>query len=149
LLKSVAEASDSRPEDVAWAKRTLAAIAAAVGSADQRRNAIATLKNDQSPSSIADVRSRIAALMVAYRTVAGDDRRVIIRELIALHERAIRDETATSKDWFQLAQLHRVGGDRVAARKCLDELMKREPKNLFYVAVNVDDIVAEGRLYDA
>jgi tetratricopeptide (TPR) repeat protein len=149
VLKVVAEASDSPPDDSEWAKRTMAAISAAIGSADQRRNAIAALKDGQSPVSIADVRSRIGALMVAYRIVAGDDRRVVIRELISLHERVVRDESATSKDWFQLAQLHRVAADRTASRKCLTELMNREPKNLFYVAVNVDDLVAEGRLDDA
>jgi cellulose synthase operon protein C len=146
VLTAVAEAKDGSPEDAAWAKRTLAAIQAALGSAEQKRDAIANLKDGTQPKSIADVRSRIAALLVAYRTVGGDDRRIVLGELIEQLERIVRDESATSKDWFQLAQLFRVAGNRAGCRKCLDELMKREPKNLFYVAVNVDDLLLDGRL---
>ncbi len=124
VLKSVAEAKDGKPDDVAWARRTLAAIAAARGTAEQKRNALAILREGDRPNTIAEIRSRIGALLVAYRTVSGDDRRIVRSELIELFGRVVRDDSATSKDWFQLAQLYRVAGDRAHCRGCLDELMK-------------------------
>ena len=87
--------------------------------------------------------------MVAYRTVGGDDRRVVVRDLIALLDGVVREPSATSNDWFQLAQLYRVAGDRDRCRKCLGELTKREPNNLYYLAVNVDDLLGDNRIDDA
>jgi tetratricopeptide (TPR) repeat protein len=74
---------------------------------------------------------------------------MVVREMIALLGDIVRDPSATSNEWYQLAQFHRLAGDRAAARKCLQELTRREPNNLFYVAVTVDDHLSELRLEDA
>lgn len=150
VLMSIAEDKDARPEDAAWARRTIAVLTAALGTPDQKRDAIGTLRDAvERPMSVAESRSRLAALGVALRSVSGDDRRLVVREMIGLTSGIVRDPTATSNDWFQLAQLHRMAGDRPAARKCLQELSKREPNNLFYLAVNVDDLLSEGKLEEA
>src|SRR5207249_9574952 len=85
LLTSIAEDKDARPDDVAWARRTLAALTAALGTADQKRDAVGVLRDgSERPASIDDARARAAALSVAFRTVSGDDRRVVVNEMIGL-----------------------------------------------------------------
>ncbi|HKB01460.1 MAG TPA: tetratricopeptide repeat protein, partial [Gemmataceae bacterium] len=150
VLTAIADDAASTPDDALWAKQTLAALTAAIGAPDQRRDAVARLRDAGGhPASIADARSRLAALNVALRTVSGEDRRVVVREMTALLAGIVRDPAATSNDWFQLAQLHRVAGDRTAARQCLQELARREPDNLFYLSAYVDDLLADNRLDDA
>jgi tetratricopeptide (TPR) repeat protein len=147
VLTSIADDKDARPEDAAWAKRTVAALTAALGTPGQRREAVAALREGgEKPASLDDARSRVSALTVAFKTTGGDDRRVVVREMIALLAGIVRDPGATSNDWFQLAQLYRVAGDRASCRKCLQELLKREPNNFFYVAVAVDDLLSESQL---
>lgn len=145
VLTAFAEDKSAKPEDVAWAKQSLAALMAAMGSPEQKRGALNCLPKGQA-ASIEEARQRLASLLVVFRAVGGDDRRVVVRDLIGLLAQIVRHESATSNDWFQLAQLHRVAGDRVATRTCLTELTKREPKNLYYLAVSVDDWLAENRL---
>jgi len=150
VLTSIAEDKDARPDDIAWARRTLAALSAALGTPDQKRDAVGVLRDGADrPGSIDDARARAAALSVAFRTVSGDDRRIVVHELIGLFAYIVRDPSATSNDWFQLAQLYRVAGDRAASRKCLQELTKREPRNLYYLAINVDDLLSENKLDEA
>jgi tetratricopeptide (TPR) repeat protein len=150
ILTAVAQDADSRLEDAAWARRTLAVLTAALGSRDGKREVIEALRGaTDKPATIADARSRVAALAVALRTAIGEDRRVIIRAMIDLLKQVVADPLATSNDWYQLAQLHASAGDGAAARECLTELTRREPKNLFYLALVVDDLVNDGRLADA
>jgi len=150
VLNAVAQDKDSRPEDAAWARRTLAALTAALGTPDRKGEAIEALRaGGDKPATVADARSRATALAVALRTAAGEDRRVIIREMIALLTQAANDPAASANDWYQLAQLHAAAGDRAAARVCLAQLTKREPKNLFYLALVVDDLVNDDRLDEA
>ena len=149
VLTAIADDKESRPEDAAWARRTVAALTAALGTPDQKERAVRSLDNGDRPKSLADARSRVAALTVVLRTVSGDDRRALARELIGLLTEITRDSSATSNDWYQLAQLHGLAGDRAAARRCLVELVNREPKNLFYLALAVDDLLSDGKLTEA
>jgi len=145
VLTAFAEDKSAKPQDVAWAKQSLAALAAVIGSPDQKRVALNSLPKGQA-AFIEEARQRLASLLVVFRAVGGDDRRVLVRDLIGLLSQIVRHESATSNDWFQLAQLHRVAGDRVATRTCLTELIKREPRNLYYLSVSVDDLLSENRL---
>jgi tetratricopeptide (TPR) repeat protein len=146
VLRALAADKDAG-DDATWAKRALAALTAALGTADQRRDAIGALRSGTDrPASIADARSRVATMAVALRTVSGEDRRLLLREMIALASGIVRDPTATSNDWYQLAQLYRAAGDRAEARNCLEELTRREPGNLFYMAAAVNDLLSENRL---
>lgn len=150
VLSAIAKDPESGKEEAAWARRTLAALTAALGVPDQKRDAVSALRDaGGAPTSVEDARGRLAALTVAYRSVGGDDRRVVTREMIGLLSGIVRDPAATSNDWYQLAQLHRVAGDRAGCRKCLEELTRREPRNLFYLAVSVDDLLSDNRLDDA
>lgn len=150
VLTAIAEDRSSPASDTAWARQTLAALTAALGSPDRKRAAIDGLRESAGNlGTIADARSRVAALSVALRSVTGDDRRVVVRESIDLLTAVVKDDSATSNDWYQLAQLHAAAGDRPSARTCLRELTRREPNNLFYLALVVDDLLAENRLDEA
>jgi tetratricopeptide (TPR) repeat protein len=150
VLAALSEDKDGPPEDAAWARRTLAVLTAALGTADRKRDAIAALRTpDDRPSTETEARSRLAALTVALRTLTGDDRRLVLRESIELLKTIVGSPAATANDWYQLAQLHAAIGDGPAARECLHRLVKREPKNLFYLALVVDDLVNDGRLDEA
>ena len=64
-------------------------------------------------------------------------------------DRVVRDPAATSNDWFQLAQLYRVAGDRANCRKCLEELTTpgaEEPVLRWRLAV--DDLLSDNRAGD-
>jgi tetratricopeptide (TPR) repeat protein len=149
ILTRLADDPQSPSADVEWAKRILTALTAAKGSAQERHDAIAKLSTGSGTiRSLDEARSRVAALMVAMRTNSGDDRRVIVREMIQILDAVVRDPKSASNDWFSLAQLHRMNGDRTAARRCLEQIVQREPNNLFYIAVNVDDLLSENRLDD-
>ena len=150
VLTAIAQDQGVRAADAAWARRTSAALTAALGSPDQKRKAVAALSgSSDSPSGPAEARSRVAALAVALRTATGDERRAIVRELVGLLTTITKDRTATSNDWYQLAQLHAVGGDRAAARQCLHQLTLREPNNQYYLSLVVDDLLTDGRLEEA
>ncbi|HEX3152429.1 MAG TPA: tetratricopeptide repeat protein [Gemmataceae bacterium] len=150
ILTMIADAKDSPSADAAWAKQTLATLTAAFGTPERQQEAIQILKAAGIPSaSIDEVRSRAAALTIALRTVSGDDRRAIVRELIELLTAVTRDPVATANDWLQLAQLQRTNGDRAAVRRSLQVLTKREPDNLFYLALNVDELLSDNKLEEA
>jgi tetratricopeptide (TPR) repeat protein len=150
ILNAVADDKDSRPEDAAWARRILAALTAALGTPEKKRDALNVLRGGgDKPTTVVEIRSRLGALTMALRTVTGEDRHLVLREMIGLLMQVVKDPAATSNDWYQLAQLHAAAGDRSAARECLQQMTRREPKNLFYVALVVDDLVNDNRLDEA
>jgi cellulose synthase operon protein C len=150
ILMLIADAKDSPPADAAWAKTMLATLNATFGADERKQEAIKTLRGDGKPSaSIEEARQRVAALTVAMKTLSGDDRRAVIREMIELLTAVTHDPAATSNDWLQLAQLQRAKGDHVAVRRCLQELNKREPSNHYYQSLYVDELLGENKLDDA
>src|SRR5262249_321637 len=150
VLTAISQDKDSPPDDAAWARRTLAALTATLGTPDRKREAINTLREGADrPGTVADARSRAAALTVALRTVTGDDHRLLLPEMTSFLAAITKDLPATSGDWYQPAQLHAAAGNRDAARECLNELTRREPKNLFYLSLVTDPLVADNRLEEA
>jgi tetratricopeptide (TPR) repeat protein len=146
VLKAMSESSDTPKTDADWAKQTIAALTAALGTPEQKQNALNTLRTGDVPSDAGDVRARLNALGIALRSAGGEDRRAVVRDMIRLLAGLVRDPSATSNDWFQLAQLYRVAGDRANCRKCLEELTKREPNNLTFAAARLDDLLGENDL---
>lgn len=150
VLEQLGKNMQAPEADRVWATRTMAALLAAHGSPEQRQQALQQLRANNSPTiSLEDARSRIAALMVAMRANGGDDRKVVVREMVQLLDRITSDPQATANDWFTLAQLHRMMGDRATSRKALEAMLKLEPNNRFFLAVNVDDLLSENRLEEA
>lgn len=149
VLTALAENKDTPPADAAWARQTLAVLTASLGTPEQKRQSIAILKDGAKPATIEEARSRVSALTVAFRAVGGGDRRAIVEEMISLSKEIITGGHATSNDWYHLAQLFRVIGDRAGCRKCLVELTKRDPNNLFYLAIRIDELLDEGLLEEA
>ena len=146
VLKAMSESADTPKADTAWAKQTIAALTAALGTPEQRQGALNTLRAADTPATAGEIRTRLNALGIALRSAGGDDRRAVVRDMIRLLAGLVQDPAATSNDWFQLAQLYRVAGDRANCRKCLEELTRREPNNLTYAAARLDDLLADNDL---
>ena len=146
VLKAMSESPDMPKPDADWAKQTIAALTAALGTPEQKQGALNTLRTADTPATASEVRTRLNALGIALRSAGGDDRRAVVRDMIRLLAGLVRDPSATSNDWFQLAQLYRVAGDRASCRKCLEELTKREPNNLVFAAARLDDLLSENDL---
>lgn len=141
----------ARPEDVAWAKRTAALLAASRGGAGEIRQVVLTLK-DMKPepgSSLEDLRSLSASLTLASRHAHGQERKDLLRQGVAAMKRVTADKQATARDWHRLAQLYRQVGDREAGDQAIKEAMRRDETNLFYVSAYVNDLLKDGRLTDA
>lgn len=149
VLRSLADNSEGRPQDVAWAKQHIAALTATFGDATAKKDALSELRNAAKPTTIEGSRTRANTLAMAIKSVSGDDRRAIVRELVELYSAVVADASATSADWYQLAQIYRLAGDRANSRKCLEELNRREPNNLLYVAIRVDDLLSDNDLKGA
>ena len=149
VLKAMAESPDTPKADAGWARQTIAALVAALGTAEQKQNALSVLRGAAAPVAAAEVRSRVNALGIALRSAGGDDRRAVVGDMIRLLTGLVQDPSATSNDWFQLAQLYRAAGDRANCRKCLEELTKREPNNLVYAAARLDDLLSDNQLATA
>jgi cellulose synthase operon protein C len=152
VLKGLEALKAASPDDVAWAKRMQAGIVAAKGSAAQKRQSIDILQASGQTSgtgeSLDEDRSKLAVLLGTFRAATGENRRLVLKQMTEILERLTSGPKGTSNDWFHLAQLYRATGDRVQTRRALEEIMKRDPKNLFFVAANVDDLLSESQ-YDA
>lgn len=146
ILAAIARGADTPKEDADWAKQTIAALTAALGTPEQKQNALNTLRKSDAPTTVGEVRTRLNALGIALRSAGGEDRKAVVRDMIRLLSDLVRDPAATSNDWFQLAQHYRVAGDRPNCRKCLEELTIREPNNLLFAAARVDDLLSENDL---
>jgi cellulose synthase operon protein C len=146
VLKAMSDNPDTPKADAAWAKQTIAALTAALGTPEEKQNALNTLRSADAPTAAGEVRTRLNALGIALRSAGGDDRRAVVHDMIRLLTGLVQDPSATSNDWFQLAQLYRVAGDRANCRKCLEELTKREPNNLVYAAARLDDLLGDNSL---
>ena len=151
VLTALAADKNAKPEDVAWAKQAEAAIRLQLGDAEGGKVAQADLKKwlDSEPATVAEHRNRVSVLSAALRTANGVEKEPILSALLQSLGEITKGSVATVADWYQLSQLYRGVGDRTNARRCLGELLKREPNNLQYLAINVDDLISDGRLADA
>ena len=149
-LKDFANRSADRPADVAWATRNIAMLNATGGTPQQRRAAIADLrKTGDELGSIEEMRSRVNGLAVASRQMAGLERRAALNEAIGLLKQIVESKEANPRDTYHLGQFYRLAGQRDKYRECLEVLMQRDPANLYYVVVYVDDLLDNGELAKA
>jgi len=151
VLATLAADKNAKPEDAAWAKQAESAIRLQLGDADGGKVSPAEVKKwlAREPSTVADHRNRVAAMTAALRTANGPDKEPILAAMIQSLSEITKGSAATVADWYQLSQVYRGVNDRTNARRCLGELLKREPNNLQYLAINVEDLISDGRLADA
>ncbi|WP_020473845.1 tetratricopeptide repeat protein [Zavarzinella formosa] len=151
VLKALIANKNTKPEDVAWAKQAETAIRFQLGDKDGDKFDPAELKKwlEQEPRDITGHRGRVTALTGIVRSVSGSAKEPVVAALLRSLTEVTKDPSATVGDWYQLAQVYRSIGDRANSRRCLNELLKREPNNLQYLAINVEELLSEGRLADA
>ena len=151
VLQALASDKNARPEDAQWAAQAVAAIRWQSGDSEGAKPDPAELKTlvERKPQSIAEHRARVQGLTAAFRGAEGMAREPILAALIESLRELTADASATVGDWYQLSQVYRGIGDRSNARRCLGELLKKEPNNLQYLAINVEELLSEGRLDEA
>lgn len=151
VLSKLRDDPKARPEDVAWARRNLAMLAALNGTPDERRKAVQTLREllGDTSGGMDELRARVTSLTVAARHLHGAERKETLRQAIDAMKKVATDQEGSATDWYRLAQLYRVSGARDDYEKSIQEAMKRDESNLFFIAAHVEDLIADGDLQRA
>jgi tetratricopeptide (TPR) repeat protein len=143
LLKGIVGDATARPEDVAWARRSLTLMAVVSGKPEERVEALRALLQEKAAATptLEERRGRVSVLAAGLRHLKGAERKAALAEAIETLGAAVSDKDATTKDWYLLAQFQRQAGDRAGYRKSMSELIRREPENLFYVSAYLDELL--------
>lgn len=145
VLEGFLAEKDTAPADADWARRNLAMIYAVGGTPDDRVRAMTLLKSVTTDGSSTpnDLRATIGVLLSLARYLEGPDRRAVLGKAIAALE-AIHKTSNAPSDLYALAQLYRAAGDRKNSRRCLQELLTREPDNVTYLTAGLEELVEDG-----
>ncbi len=133
----------ARPADAGWAKRNLAMLLASRGTPEGRARAAQLLAEaNEGGATVEDLRATAGVLTTLARYLEGDDRRAAVgRAAVALE--SVYKTTQSPRDLYNLSQLHRVAGNRKAAREGLNALMKADPQNLYYLVAALDELTED------
>jgi len=148
VLQTVADATESRPEDVAWAKRNLSLLQAIDGTPEERRQALRYLAETKpGKQTIEERRAQVAILVLASRQLDSVERKIVLKDAIeSLNEILQTPKVATTKDLYHLAQLQRIAGNPKGYQESLLKLMQQEPANISYLTAYVDDLLLGNQL---
>lgn len=143
VLEQLLDTPDVPAADAGWARRNLAMLLALRGSPDDRAKALEHLKAAGGIGSTPDEqRATAGVLSTLARYLDGDDRKAVLKDAAA----ALTAAHATSKspkDLYHLSQLHRVAGDRAESRRTLQQLLKDDPKNIYYLTTALEELTEE------
>ncbi|MBX9583571.1 MAG: hypothetical protein K2X87_24990, partial [Gemmataceae bacterium] len=129
--------------DAGWARRNLAMLHALRGSADDRAKAMDHLKAAGGPGSTPEeLRATAGVLSTLARYLDGDDRKAVLKDAAAALS-AAHAETKSPKDLYHLSQLNRVAGNRAESRRNLNQLLKEDPKNIYYLTAALEELTEE------
>jgi tetratricopeptide (TPR) repeat protein len=145
LLDLASKDSELGVENRSWVERERLQLLARIGEEANRLE----LTPLTVIASTEEKRHRVTLLATLLQSASGARRTELLRDGIALLESITRDSSATDRDWFRLGQFYRLTNDRPGYRKTLDELTRREPENLFYLAAKVDELLVDGNLTEA
>lgn len=132
--------------DAGWAKRNLAMILAIGGTAEDRTRAMKFLKeaNDDG-ASVEDLRATASVLTNLARYLEGEDRKAVLARSAAALD-AVYKSSQSPRDLFNLAQLHRVAGNRKESRECLNALLRTDAQNLYYLTAALEELTEDRSL---
>ncbi|MDB5306654.1 MAG: hypothetical protein JWO38_856 [Gemmataceae bacterium] len=148
VLDQFLAGADVRRADIAWARRNLAMLCAITGSADDRRQAMELLDNSKDGETTPeDLRATASVLSTLARYLDGDDRKAVLA-LAAAALQVVHKKNESPRDLYNLSQLYRVAGNRVESRKCLQQLLNSDPKNIYYLIAALEE-VTEAREFPA
>jgi cellulose synthase operon protein C len=138
-------------DGTAWARRNLAMLVTARGTATDRARAKELLTDtDKSAGDTADEKRATAAVLAQLsRQLEGADRDQVLERAIAVLTE-VGKETKNPRDKFLLAQLYRTAAVRVSeakatenrkqARALIQELIKKDPKNTEYYVAALEEM---------
>ncbi|MFO0798994.1 MAG: tetratricopeptide repeat protein [Gemmataceae bacterium] len=133
----------ARPADAGWAKRNLAMLLASRGTPEGRTRAAALIAEaNEGGATVEDLRATAGVLTTLARYLEGADRRAALARAAAALE-SVHQTTQSPRDLYNLSQLHRVSGDKKAARDGLNALMKADPRNLYYLVAALDELTED------
>jgi tetratricopeptide (TPR) repeat protein len=146
-LTRFANDKQTRPEDVAWAKRSLAALAISRGNAAERRQAIAALIElaPDAKAPLAERRGYVMTLAGTARRLNAVERKPLVARAVEALKIIVADKDASANDWHRLAQFHQLAGDRASRLECLKEALKRDPKNVYFLVACVEELLDDGK----
>lgn len=147
ILEEFLTHTDLRTPDADWARRNLAMLYAVGGTPEDRAKAMALLKGVTATATATpeELRATASVLTTLGRYLEGADRRAVLGHAIASLSAAHKATNAPSY-LFAVSQLHRATGDRVASRKCLQQLLSdpKDPSYPFYLRAALDELVEDG-----
>ena len=143
VLQGLLDAADTSAADTGWARRNLAMLLALRGSPEDRAKAMEHLTAAGGPGTTADEqRATAGVLSTLARYLDGDDRKQVLADAAAALSAAYAADKSP-KDLFHLSQLHRLAGDRAESRKELQQLLKDDPKNIYYLTAALEELTEE------
>ena len=143
VLEAFLAEKDLRDADAAWAKRNLAMLYAVGGTPADRHKAMDLLRDVTDAGTTAEeLRATASVLTTLSRYLEAKDRAEVLARAVAAMTKAHAVNQST-KDLYNLSQLHRVAGDRKASRDCLQRLLNADAKNLYYLLSALEEITED------
>ena len=151
VLRKLANDPKAAADDVAWAKRTATLLAAAGGGAEERRQALIALKEWKpgADAGLDELRAHVASLALAARHVYGAERKQVLQQAVDTMKLVTVATGASARDWHHLSQFQSLVGDRAGQLASLQQAMKKDENNLFYVVAVVEEQLADGKPTEA
>lgn len=129
--------------DAAWARRNLAMLLAVGGRPEDRAKAMTLIREAGANGSNPDeLRATAGVLTTLARYLEGEDRRAVLAEAAAALDAVVK-ATKSRRDLYHLSQVYRAAGNRVEARKCLNQLIADDGNNLYYLVTALDELTEE------
>ncbi|MFO0802971.1 MAG: tetratricopeptide repeat protein [Gemmataceae bacterium] len=137
---------DLSAADAGWARRNLAMILAIGGTADDRTRAMSLLKQSEDDGATPDdLRATAGVLTNLAKYLDGEDRKAVLTRAAAALE-TVYAASQSPKDLFNLAQLHRVAGNRKASREKLNALLRTDAQNMYYLTAALEELTEDRNL---
>jgi tetratricopeptide (TPR) repeat protein len=143
VLEEYLESENLPPVDASWARRNLAMLYAINGSAGDRSRAMALLREAADGGAGADdLRATASVLSTLARYLSGDERKTVLASATEFLQ-AAHKVSKSPRDLYNLSQLHRLSGNRVASRECLNALLKSDPNNVYYLTRALEELTEQ------
>ena len=149
MLETFTTDKELRPTDIAWGRRNLAMLYALGGKPGDRKKAMELVTEGLDPGTTPEeLRATASVLTTLARYLETEDRKAVlsraIDSLTAAHK-----VSASARDLYNLAQLHRAAGNGKSSRDCLNELLKSDPSNIYYLCAGLEELIDKNDLASA
>lgn len=149
-LHLLIDLGDKAPQDVSWARRSLAIVLTVQGNYQQTRQALAILGGEDAiadgPSSSESIEDQRARAIV----LATQNSRAQRLKAIRILENLVANQAATAADKFLLAQLHEAVANWTRSREQMLKLLtSRDGENPAYISNYIRSLLRHNELDEA